>query len=93
VTLQWEDPPEARRANSDTGRFGAELSPIHEETARELRARPNRWARIRTASHPAALAFVRRLRSGEIAAFREGTFEACTRVLDDGTAVYARFVA
>lgn len=58
-----------------------------------MRAHPDQWTRIRT--YPAAYSAVgvaRGIRLGLIAAYGPtGTFDARTELVDDGTALYARF--
>lgn len=80
--IVWEEP---------YGRAGrTEWQPI----AEALRARPREWARVKTgAKKSTGATLAARIKTGAIAPFRPaGAFEAKSRTIEDGTAVYARYV-
>lgn len=92
MTVTWEEPPAA------TG----QTAEAHARAA-ELRDNPGRWARIRdypldaegreTPAITAAAVYASTIRMGKVRwAEPAGAFEAVRRQVEDGWAVYARFV-
>ncbi|MFJ9799904.1 hypothetical protein [Streptomyces sp. NPDC101145] len=76
-------------------RYARRRSADHQTSAAELRARPHEWQHVHTyrATYGAA-SVAREIRIGGFGGTYgpPGSFEARTQTVDDGTAVYARYV-
>lgn len=80
--LYWTDPPKRKLRKHQWA-----------EIAAELRARPGRWAIVRTGPATQLSTNATAIKQGAHSAFRPGgTFDACTRWNGYQTDLYARYI-